>query len=777
MRPSLNPSLLSAVVLAMTSLASTAHAEGEPAPATSAAPAPTTSTAPAEPPAPATSAAPAPVLVMPVRETAPEVPYPEGAKGDARVMLVLTIDKEGAVQNVVVQEGTDPFAAAAVLAAYGWRFNPATRDGVPITVKIRSEVGFQGPVEVPAPVEEPTAAPQNSAPKSAADGKPKALPPPPPRPSLEVLIRADKPPPSVTTVARTEVRQIPGTFGDPFRVLDTLPGVTPIISGLPYFYVRGAPPGNVGYFLDGIRVPYLFHVAIGPSIVNPAMVDRVDLYSGGYPAQFGRYAGAIVSAETTTPRDDLHGEGNLRLFDVGAMVEGGFADGKGTAMLGGRYSYTGGLLSLLSPTVGLDYRDYQARVTYDVTPRDRIGVFAFGAYDRLIDKQNGITTTLFGAEFYRFDTRYEHRLDSGGVIRVNGTLGFDQSRLSDFNVRDWLYDFRIALVQPLSKTITLRAGADAQFDQYSADPHKWTDPDNPSLQAFDALFPPRTDTALATYADVVWRLDPRVEITPGVRLDMYRSEGTAAVAADPRLSMRVDLTDRIRLLHALGIAHQTPSFGIPIPGNGVGGLQGGLQTGVQAASGVEVSLPQATTATLTAFDGVFLNMSDTFGVPGARDGGPLLPRSTGHGYGLEFYLRRRMTSRLGGYLSYTLSKSTRALGTIPFPSTFDRTHVASAALAYDLGAHWRAGTRFTFYTGAPVSSRNATLTDAERANPQRDPPFYRLDLRAERRWNLSGSRWFSFVAEFLNSTLHKETLSGREVGPVAIPSLGLEGGF
>jgi len=37
--------------------------------------------------------------------------------------------------------------------------------------------------------------------------------------------------------------------------------------------------------------------------------------------------------------------------------------------------------------------------------------------------------------------------------------------------------------------------------------------------------------------------------------------------------------------------------------------------------------------------------------------------------------------------------------------------------------------------------------------------------------------WLAFVAEMLNATLHKETVLSREIGPVAIPSIGLEGGF
>ncbi|MEI9949386.1 MAG: hypothetical protein WDO74_10485 [Pseudomonadota bacterium] len=38
---------------------------------------------------------------------------------------------------------------------------------------------------------------------------------------------------------------------------------------LPFFFVRGAPPGNVGYFLDGIRVPLLFHIALGHRWCTP----------------------------------------------------------------------------------------------------------------------------------------------------------------------------------------------------------------------------------------------------------------------------------------------------------------------------------------------------------------------------------------------------------------------------------------------------------------------------------------------------------------------------
>ena len=100
----------------------------------------------------------------------------------------------------------------------------------------------------------------------------------------EVTVRGSRPADS-RALGRAEVREVPGAFGDPFRALDALPGVMPLATGSPYFYVRGAPPGNIGYFIDGVRVPYLFHVLLGPSVVNPAMVSRVELFPGAAPAR------------------------------------------------------------------------------------------------------------------------------------------------------------------------------------------------------------------------------------------------------------------------------------------------------------------------------------------------------------------------------------------------------------------------------------------------------------------------------------------------------------
>lgn len=704
---------------------------------------------------------------------APDIPYPRGAEGDAVVVLAVTVTTTGTVRAVRVLEGEEPFVGAALRAAPTFRFEPATRDDRRISATIRFEVAFHAPPPVPV-----TAAPEHT-PAAPAVPAPAA---PANTDAAEVVVHGRRTAPMASSMTRAEVRQLPGAFGDPFRAIEVLPGVTPIVSGLPYFYVRGAPPGNVGYFLDGVRVPYLYHVGLGPSVVNPSLVDHVDLYPGGYPARFGRFAGGIVSGETAAPRDDLHGEGNIRILDAGALVETGFAGGRGTVLVGGRYSYTAAILSLVAKDVALDYRDYQVRATYDITPSDRIGIFGFGSYDLLGQRQAGGLNVLFGSEFHRADLRYDHSFGHGSTLRIATTVGFDQTRIADQrNATDRLTGARLELYHPLSDAITIRAGADVMVDALGTSQQYYVDPDDPTTQRYERLFAPRTDVAVGTYIEAVLDIHPRIELSPGVRFDAYTSGSTSASAIDPRIAARLKLGKHVRLVEAYGLVHQPPSFVVPVPGLTPATLQDGLQRAVQASSGAEVDLPDETTLTASVFHNAFYNMTDALSSISAIQGGLLTgleQRATGEAIGLELFARRSLAARLGGFVSYTLSRSMRSLPNATFPSAFDRTHVASAALAYDLGKRWRAGARIVFYTGVPKTlPPRGLIVPPPSLHPERDPDFFRLDLRLEKRWLIGSRGYLSLVFEVLNSTLSKETIASQTIGPVTIPSIGLEGGF
>ncbi|HEX7671385.1 MAG TPA: TonB-dependent receptor plug domain-containing protein, partial [Polyangiaceae bacterium] len=478
--------------------------------------------------------APAQVVLAPVVPprlvSSPEVPYPPdppAATGDAVVVLELTVGADGSVRSAHAVSGGEPFAGAAVEAALTWRFEPATRDGKAVTSIIRFQLVFHPPAAPEPPREVPPEAPSAPAGSSSTPEKltPSVAPPKQSRPAEVVvhgvyLVQA----PAVSSFSKAEIRQLPGAFGDPFRAIEALPGVTPIVSGLPFFYVRGAPPGNVGYYFDGVRVPYLYHVGLGPSVIHPGMVDRVDLYPGGYPARYGRFAGGIVTGDATEPRDDFHGEGNIRLFDAGALVEGGFAGGRGTVLIGGRYSYTATILSLIVKDTKLDYHDYQGRITYDLTPHDRVSAFTFGSYDLLAQSAGGVQTVVFGSEFYRLDLRYDHSFATDSTVRFGVTLGYDQTRFLDQrNFQDQMVSTRVELRHPVKKGVVLRAGADFTRDGFTTDKSSYIDPEDPTLRILDSQFPSRTDLALGAWSDLVLDVAPRVQITPGVRFDVFSS--------------------------------------------------------------------------------------------------------------------------------------------------------------------------------------------------------------------------------------------------------------
>ena len=224
--------------------------------------------------------------------TTPPAPYPEGARGNAEVVLELEIAEDGTVTRTTVREGTAPFAEAARTTAERWRFEAATRGGIPVRVRVLARLSFaEPPPPEPAATAPPASEPAQVAPLSRAS-------PPEPEPEtveLTVVGREREELGSIH-IPKHEARQIPGAFADPFRVVEVLPGVAPILSGLPYFFVRGAPPGDVGYYIDGIRVPILFHVGAGPSVIAPALIDRVDLFPSAYPARFGRAATSRATA-------------------------------------------------------------------------------------------------------------------------------------------------------------------------------------------------------------------------------------------------------------------------------------------------------------------------------------------------------------------------------------------------------------------------------------------------------------------------------------------------
>ena len=164
-------------------------------------------------------------------------------------------------------------------------------------------------------------------------------------------------------------------------MLGSLPGVAQIAWPASLYVVRGANPGNTGFFLDGIRVPELFHLGLELSVIHPYLIDGVDFYPGGAPANYGPYVSGIMAARTVAPpADRVHASADVTVFDAGGIVTAPWDGGRGTVLVAARYSYTGALFSALQNDTILRYGDYQVRVDHPLAG-GQATLFAFGALD------------------------------------------------------------------------------------------------------------------------------------------------------------------------------------------------------------------------------------------------------------------------------------------------------------------------------------------------------------------------------------------------------------
>jgi TonB family protein len=736
-------------------------------------------------PAPAANTEPEPAdhaAVEPPVAVATPVEYPAGETRSASVVLELDVDTNGQVTAARAVSGDLPFSDVAVTAARAWKFVPAKRAGHPVRSRFRFSVQFEPPPVEEAPVEAPT---------EAASTK-RASQPPGPAPLLEVVVQGErprKPPPGTVTITREEAQALPGTFGDPLRAIEAQPGVVPIVSGLPSFFVRGAPPGNVGYFFDGVDVPLLYHAFFGPSVIQPALIKDVEFYKGSAPVEYGRFAGPVVAASLSPLEHRLGGEASVRLIDAGGIVEAPFGScpepGKancslGSVRVGGRYSYTGLILSQLGDAK-LDYWDYQAQGGITFGRSDELSVLAFGAYDFF---DAGANSSQGGGKvrFHRADLRWDHRAGHTHV-RVALTGGYDSTggvETTTSTVRDRSARLRTELTSDLSEAVTLHAGIDGRIDDFQLE----TDPLLLNFADYSRLFQPRTQTTVGGYLSFELRPTRRITVVPGIRSDMYWDRGQSATGVDPRISAAFAVTDSITIETSFGISHELPNFVPNVPAAQVADLAGGLQEAVSFDSGVKWKLPGDITAKATVFRAGYFNALDPLG--GKRDFSidreVLDQRSTIASGGLELSISRPLTRKLGGFLAYTLSHTVESYGTQENVSGFDRPHVLQAALGYDFGRGWTAGTRAVFYSGVPELNLQGT---PHFSSDRRGRPYFRLDLRAEKRWRLGATGWWGVIFEMLNATGTTEVVrldcgercAERVAGPVVLPSLGVQAGF
>ena len=209
----------------------------------------------------------------------------------------------------------------------------------------------------------------------------------------------------------TEIQRIPGNNNDAIRVVQNLPGVARSQFNGGDVIIRGSEPEDTGFYLNGMRIPAVYHFGGLRAVFPTELLDEINFYPGGFSAEFGRSTAGIIDVTT---RDDLPervtGHVDTNVFDTGVWLRVPVSDAV-SIDLGGRRSYIDALLKPIGPAIGLNFTqaprwDYQARVLAEPGERHRFSLLGFGSDDRIeliLDDEEDLDPELrggFGASLY-----------------------------------------------------------------------------------------------------------------------------------------------------------------------------------------------------------------------------------------------------------------------------------------------------------------------------------------------------------------------------------------
>ena len=231
---------------------------------------------------------------------------------------------------------------------------------------------------------------------------------------------------------------------------------------------------------------------------------------------------------------------------------------------------------------------------------------------------------------------------------------------------------------------------------------------------------------------------------------------SSAPAAPPpspptaRVALRAEVTDKIRSIPRASVSPTSrPRSSCPCPASPWAASGAGCRPRCSRARGSRWICPTPPPRASTLFDNVFLNMSDTSSAVSAPGRAPTIARAAQPGIGLRARGLRSPPADARGWAASSRTPSRDRPGAMDkrtFPSAFDRTHVLNARRGLRprpglarRGALHLLHRRLRRSPGRTWRWRRAT----ERAARERNPAFYRLDLRVEKRWTLQKARWIS----------------------------------
>lgn len=536
--------------------------------------------------------------------------------------------------------------------------------------------------------------------------------------------------PTVREMSLEEVQFIPGLAEpDPVRAIEVLPGVVSTSDFSAAFHVRGGSQDQNLILLDGIPVFSPFHLGGLFSVFNADMLDRVELMSGGFPAEHGGRVSSVLEIDSDAGPGSFEVDAAVSLLASRAAVSGGVpasaAHGLGLANLRYRFSARRSYFDiLLKPAFEFPYHltDLQSVVEGWTRGGDRITVSAYTGNDVFdltsVDSEDFPLRVDWDWGNDALGARWSHPRSGGGSVHVRANVSRFATGLLFPDFGDTDFDSRIQQAQvgmdldfrPTPR-LSIQTGATAQRLSYR-----------------NAFVSGGTDfgRGLGTghlvggYAQARWTSPGRWLVEAGVRDDLYFADpGGTVHEPSPRLAVKRFLGDgEVAVKLAVGrytqFLHSLRDEELPL-GLDIWVLAGDraphtvsdqIQLGVEGYR--DVRWYWSLEGYLRAFDGVTtLNPADD-----PNDDGDDILRGRGRSWGVDAMVRKE-TGDVRGWLAVSFLKARRTFPDalspldpppeVTFPPIFDRRIDVDLVLSYPGPWGWEGGVRWNLGSGIPYT--------------------------------------------------------------------------
>ncbi|WP_072008481.1 TonB-dependent receptor, partial [Hymenobacter sp. IS2118] len=545
---------------------------------------------------------------------------------------------------------------------------------------------------------------------------------------------------SVERLTAAEAKLLPALFGevDLLKTLQLKPGVQNGGEGTSGLFVRGGSSDQNLVLVDDAVVYNPAHLFGLFSVFNPDAVQSVDLYKGGFPAQYGGRLSSVIDVKMREGNNQKTiVSGGIGLISSRLTVEGPIVKNKGSFLLSGRRTYFDVFTRQINkasegnpdfnPIPDYYFYDFNAKANYKLGAKDQVffsgylgrDVFGFGSQGGF-DFNFSWGNTL-GA------VRWSHVFNKR--LFLNTTASYTNYK---YDVTNKLDQFSFNLASDI-QDLTLRSDLDyapndrhafkfgAQFIHHRFGVGR--------LQAgsADGRFNIGSDVRYpgvegGLYASDNFKATDDLQLEYGLRLSGFQSGANRYAGLEPRGSARYSLTPNtsIKASYALmyQYVHLVTNSGATLPTDiwYPSRLSVKPQRSQQVATGVSFLLGK----------GKYLLTNEVYykwaqNQVDFKDGAQLFVNpdldteflfGKGWAYGNELYLEKKQ-GRTTGWIGYTLSWSKRQFppqrgtsgineGRVFFPS-YDRRHNLTVVLLHKLNERLNLTSSFVYTSGNPTT--------------------------------------------------------------------------